>query len=368
MDVINIYQCFIRKLELWRNVRMTNNNGVYIPSIDAKDIYLSAHYIEENPEGYNLKLKDGQYNLRKFINTLDYSLDLIELKDIYYRKFRKHDFSFRIKKHDYSVNVINLTFKYSVKEWNQMNKNTFVRLGYDYRDLSFEDGIAKNSEGEIVGIKTNEKIENPTDIPKPFVKKQVNIYDKKDKTVIKEIQTQYHKKGEPKTVKTNAELRTELYKDGFICNGVRYCRMKRSTGSARVGKCLFIREDLYEPILKFSSGGLKYNQGDPIDLAAYEGYIALPSSSIIDTIPIKPENILLIDDYDSVFNEDVIETHDEDGWLKTTEKNCEITNTIWDGQSLMDISLFGDYSEYGMLLLRNLMFKSCCFNCNIQQW
>lgn len=347
---------------------MTNNTGVYIPSIDAKDIYLSAHYIEENPEGYNLKLKDGQYNLRKFINTLDYSLDLIELKDIYYRKFRKHDFSFRIKKHDYSINIINLTFKYSVKEWNQMNKNTFVRLGYDYRELTFEDGIAKNSEGEIVGIKTNEKIENPIDVPKPFVKKQVNIYDKKDKSVIKEIQTQYHKKGEPKTIKTNAELRTELYKDGFICNGIKYCRMKRSTGSARVGKCLFIREDLYEPILKFSSGGLKYNQGDPIDLAAYEGYIALPSSSIIDTIPIKPENILLIDDYDSVFNEDVIETHDEDGWLKTTEKNCEITNTIWDGQSLMDISLFGDYSEYGMLLLRNLMFKSCCFNCNIQQW
>ena len=59
--------------------------------------------------------------------------------------------------------------------------------------------------------------------------------------------------------------------------------MKRSTGSARVGKCLFIREDLYEPILKFSSGGLKYNYGDPIDLAAYEGYIALPSSSIIAT-------------------------------------------------------------------------------------
>ncbi len=347
---------------------MTNNTGVYIPSIDAKDVYLSAHYIEENPVGYNLKLKDGQYNLRKFINTLDYSLDLIELKDIYYRKFRKHDFSFRIKKHEYSVNVINLTFKYSVKEWNQMNKNTFVRLGYDYRNLSFEDGVAKNSEGEVVGIKTNEKIESPIDIPKPFVKKQVNIYDKKDKTVIKEIQTQYHKKGEPKTIKTNAELRTELYKDGFICNGIKYCRMKRSTGSARVGKCLFIREDLYEPILKFSSGGLKYNHGDPIDLAAYEGYIALPSSSIIDTISIKPENILLIDDYDSVFNEDVIETHDEDGWLKTTEKNCEIANTIWDGQSLMDISLFGDYSEYGMLLLRNLMFKSDCFNCNIQQW
>ena len=347
---------------------MVNNAGVYIPSIDAKDIYLSSHYIEDNPEGYNLKLKDGQYNLRKFINTLDYSLDLIELKEIYYKKFRKHDFSFRVKKHDYSVNVINLTFKYSVKEWNQMNKNTFVKLGYDYRDLVFDDGIAKNAEGEVVGIKINERIEHPVQIQKPFVMEEVRIYDKKDKTLLKEVQTQYRKRGEPKTIKTNAELRNELYKNGFVCNGVKYCRMKRSTGSARVGKCLFIREDLYEPILKFSSGGLKYNYGDPIDLAAYEGYIALPSSSIIDTIPIKPENILLIDDYDSVFREDVIETHDEDGWLETTEKNCEITNTIWDGQSLMDISLFGDYSEYGMVLLRNLMFKSCCFNCNIQQW
>ena len=28
----------------------------------------------------------------------------------------------------------------------------------------------------------------------------------------------------------------------------------------------------------------------------------------------------------------------------------------------------GDYACYGMVLLRNLMFKSCCFNCNIQQW
>ena len=346
---------------------MTKNTGVYIPSIDAKDIYLFANYFEDNPNGYSLKLKDGQYNLRKFINTLDYSLDLIELLDIYYKKFRKNDFYFKVKRHKYSKNVINLTFKYSVKEWNQMNKNTFVKFGYNYNSLEFNDGIAKNSDGEIVGIKLNEKIYNPIEVPKPFCKKEVSIYDKKDKT-LKEVQIHYCKKGKPKVLKTNADLRKDLYKNGFVCDGIKYCRMKRSTGSARVGKCLFIREDLYDSILEFSSGGLKYNLGDPIDLAAYEGYIALPSSSIIDTIPIKPENILLIDDYDSVFTEDVIETHDENNWLVTNEKKCTISNTIWDGQSLMDVSLFGEYSEYGMLLLRNLMFKSCCFNCNIQQW
>lgn len=346
-----------------------DNKQIYIPSIDAKDIYLSANYIENNPEGYNLKLKDGQYNLRKFINTLDYSLDLIELLDIYYKKYRRNDFSFKVKKHQYTTNVINLTFKYSVKEWNQMNRNTFVKFGYDYRSLTFEDCIAKNDDGEIIGIQVGDKVLSPIkELPKCFDIVNEEIKDKKDKTKIKEIQKQYKIIKDPKTLKTNSELRKELYKYGFVCNGVKYCRMKRSSGSARVGKCLFINEELFKPILKFSSGGITLKVGQEVDLAAYESYISLPSSSIIDTLTILPENILLIDDYESVFREDVIKTHNENGCLITTEENCEISNSIWDGQSLIDISLMGDYSCYGMVLLRNLMFKSCCFNCNIQQW
>lgn len=345
-----------------------NNKGIYIPSIDAKDIYLSAHYIEENKDGYNLKQKDGQYNLRKFTATLDYSLDLIELLHIYYKKYRRKDFTFKIQEHLYSVNVISLTFKYSVKEWNQMSKNTYIKFGYDYRNLEFTDCIARNAKGEIVGIKVGEKLVQAVDVPKPFICKRIEMKGKENEDTIKEIQMQYIKQGEPKTIKTGAQLRTELYKNGFICNGARYCRMKRSSGSARAGRCLFIHEALLKPLLKFSSGGIHVKDGQEIDLAAYEGYIALPSSSIIGTLAIRPENILLIEDYNSVFREAVIDTHDENGGLRTTEANREITNSIWDGQSLMDISLFGDYSEYGMVLLRNLMFKSCCFNCNIQQW
>ena len=346
-----------------------DNKNVYIPSIDAKDIYLASHYFNNNPDGYNLKLKNGQFNLRKFINSLDYSLDLIELLDIYYRKYRRNDFYFKVKRHKYTTNVINITFKYSVKEWNQMNKNTYVKLGYDYKDLVFNDCIAKDNNGEIVGIKMGEGVNSPVEkLPKYFKVTDVEIRDKKDKTKIAEVQKQYKKVKELKTVKTNAELRKELYRNGFLCNGVKYCRMKRSSGSARVGKCLFINESLFKPILKFSAGGIELKQGQEVDLAAYESYISLPSSSIIDTLPISAENILLIDDYESVFREDVIETHNENGWLITSEKNCEISNSIWDGQSLIDISLMGDYACYGMVLLRNLMFKSCCFNCNIQQW
>lgn len=345
------------------------HKGIYIPSVDAKDIFISENYIENNPDGYNLKLKDGQYNLRKFVNSFDYSLDLIELLDIYYKKYRRNDFSFKVKKHLYTTNVINLTFKYSVKDWNQINRNTFVKFGYDYRKLNFTDCIARNENGEIVGIQINNEVTSPVpDIPKYFCVTDTEVKDKKDKTIIKNDKKQYKKIKEFKTLKTNAQLRKHLYKNGFICNGVRYCRMKRSSGSARVGKCLFINEDLFKPILKFSSGNITLEQGQEVDLAAYESYISLPSSSIIDTLYISPENILVIDDYESVFYEDVIETHNENGQLVTSEKNCEITNSIWDGQSLIDVSLMGEYSHYGMILLRNLMFKSCCFNCNVQQW
>lgn len=346
-----------------------NNKQIYIPSIDAKDIYLSSHYIDENPDGYNLKLKDGQYNLKKFTNSLDYSLDLIELLNIYYKKYRRNDFSFQIKNHRYTTNLINLTFKYSVKEWNQMSQNTFVRFGYDYKALVFEDCIARNETGEIVGIQIGENLLSPVDeLPNCFSVINIETESENDETTITKVQKQYKKAKDSKTLKTNAELRKELYRHGFICNGIQYCRMKRSSGSARVGKCLFINEKLYKPLLKFSSGNISVKTGEEIDLAAYESYISLPSSSIIGTIPISPENILLVDDYESVFREDVIETHNENGWLTTSEKNCEIANSIWDGQSLIDISLMGDYACYGMILLRNLMFKSCCFNCNIQRW
>jgi len=346
---------------------------IYIPSVDAKDIYLSSHYIEGNPEGYDLKCTDGQLNLRRFTNTLDDSLDLMALSDIYRKRYRRNDFTFQINHHMYSTCVINLTFQYSVREWNQMNRNTFVKLGYDYRKLTFQDCIARNDAGEIVGIRIGEAVLSPAaKLPDCFLVEDVETEkkntDQNGEATEKEIQKQYKMAKEPKTVKTGAQLRKELYEKGFICNGIKYCRMKRSSGSARIGKCLFVREELSLPILKYSSGGFLPKKGQEIDLAAYESYIALPSSSIIDTIAISPENILVIDDYVSIFREDVIETHSENGWLATSEKNCQISNSIWDGQSLIDSSLMGSYACYGMLLLRNLMFKSCCFHCNIQQW
>ena len=53
------------------------------------------------------------------------------------------------------------------------------------------------------------------------------------------------------------DLRAHFYENGFYLDGVHYVRYKRSAGSSREGKCLFIDERLYKAMDKWSSCGLK---------------------------------------------------------------------------------------------------------------
>ena len=169
---------------------------------------------------------------------------------------------------------------------------------------------------------------------------------------------------------TTKQLRHKLYTDGFnlLINKqtIHYVRYKRSSGSSRLGKCLFIQEKYYDEMIKWSLCGIDI-KNKKLDLASLESYVALSLSSIEDTIKIKPNEILLIDDYESTFKDNVIVCKEENGQLVTTEERTEITNSIWDGQSLLDSSKFtGKYKNKSMLLLRNRFFKSNCMNTNIK--
>ena len=178
----------------------------------------------------------------------------------------------------------------------------------------------------------------------------------------------YRRRKTPCRVLSTAEIRTLLYQDGFVSDGIRYVRWKRSSGSAREGKCLFINERLYPSMRRWELCGLKIKPGQPLNLAAFESYIALPASAIIGTLQLRPEQILVIDDYVSVFKDDVISVEEKNGQLTAEEKQDTIRNSIWDGQGLIDRSAMGPYRDKGMLLLRNLFFKCCCFNANLQKW
>ena len=349
-------------------VEIINTNAVYIPSLDGKDIYISNSLDPKN--GYRLKNKTGNLNLSRFINSLDYSLDLIKMRQVHKNLFPVADveqletvFSFDEKGNEYdevhsrgkeySCQVINVTFKYSNKEFNRVRGSYYIRFGYRIDDLEFDDCIAWD-DGEIVGVQTGEKVNNPVDAEElPYFIFKDGMYRAKDNI---------------KTCNNVADIRSDIYENGFVCEGIKYVRFKRSSGSSRVGKCLFINERLYDAMHEWEMCGIQVDEGQDIDLAALEPYIALTLSSIIDTIEIKPENILVVDDYKSVFHERAIATRLVDGQLVSKPEDVEISNSIWDGQSLMDRSLFGEYSNKGMLLLRARFFKSCCFNANIQQW
>ena len=67
-------------------------------------------------------------------------------------------------------------------------------------------------------------------------------------------------------------------------------------------------------------------------------------------------------------SEECIVTEIVDGKLVTNKKMAEISNSIFDGESMMDESLFSKYKNRSMLLLRNRFFKSACFKCKLQKW
>lgn len=330
------------------------SNSTNILSLEAKDIYAAETLNRENPIGYNIRKQNGEINLSKFKNTLDWSLDSIKLQEEYYKATRKKNFFFLNGRKKFSQVVINVTFSYSFKEFNQMGQNTYVRAGYDFKDCEFKDGVCVK-DGVLIGIQTNLEINNP--VSQDYLGDYFSF-----------INGCYVQTGNIPVLMNKSQLRQYLYSNGFVCDGIKYVRYKRSSGSSRVGKCLFVNEIVAKRMERWDRCGLSLKQGDAIDLAAWEAYISLPMSSIIDTLKIPVDSILVVDDADSIFTDEVVAVEEQDGHLIANIKNKEVCNTIWDGESLLDESMFGKYKDKGMLLLRNRFFKTCAFNTNLQKW
>ena len=113
-------------------------SAVYIVSADAKDLFLT-NYSNKRCGGYSIRYhggeSKGEYNLKRFVNTLDYSLDLIKLREVYEKVYRRLDFTFDKRGKEYCRRVINVTFKYSVKEYNRFFDKTFIKYGYLPEDI-----------------------------------------------------------------------------------------------------------------------------------------------------------------------------------------------------------------------------------------
>ncbi len=253
----------------------TNRNCIYIPGIDAKDLYLAN--ISSN-SGYTLFSRDGSFNYHRFVNSLDFSLDSQQLRSISAAIYPKQEsFSHFHEGKEYSDKIINVTFQYACHTFNKIRKNTYVKEGYLLDSLTFSKNIAY-ADGQIAGIitdtvteSTREKDSRICDLPKGF-----SLSTNPDDTY-------FYQASSIPTTHTTMDLRNHLYEHGFFCNGRHYVRFKRTSGSARTGKCLFIDERLYPHIHAWEMCGLSIEEGNCTDLAALESYIypkSYPQSDI----------------------------------------------------------------------------------------
>ena len=328
-----------------------------IMSLDGSVIYKSER---ANSKADKLTaVKGTQLDKEKFGGVLFKNLDTDKLETLICDYEKKNSEEFLVG--DYLRAIVNVSFKHTVKEF-EPNGGVYIRLGYSETDADIEDGVCIR---EIDGVKTLiaidvwKRVEHPIDselLGKCFAYDAV----RKTYTVVKDHMP---------TVANLMQIRESLYRDGFYIDNVHYVRYKRSAGASREGKCLFIAEPFYKEMMRWSACGITDEQVN--DQASWHAYIALTMSAIENRIKLPKKAIMIIPDKSSIFEDTAVCVKEDakEGLIASEEKTF-IENKIWDGESLLDTSVFEEngFGEKGMLLLRNRFFKTCAFNTRLQKW
>lgn len=171
--------------------------------------------------------------------------------------------------------------------------------------------------------------------------------------------------------KSADELRRIFYNEGITIKypkgkEVHYKMLYRTPGKAKKGECLFICDRLYKRARKFLYMGLRLPKKNApiVEIGAYS---SLVTSTIIDRIKIDPKDILILKDIKSAFNTTAITVgvdENKNCYAKRRE-NYELTNEMFDGQALIDLSIFPENAD-GYILLRHHFTKCAAFATDIQ--
>lgn len=170
-------------------------------------------------------------------------------------------------------------------------------------------------------------------------------------------------------VAKKSEIRKKLYVDGITVDGQHYVFFKRSSGKAKQGSAIFVKDYARDKLIDRGNLNIKFAENEEIDLTSIQAYQSLIMSGIDFTIDLKAEEILIIDDiYGKEFKSWASVTEEIKGELVTHDKEISIRNCLSDGHSLLDESVFLEYekSDKGFMLLRSDWLKSCAFNTKLQ--
>lgn len=217
------------------------------------------------------------------------------------------------------------------------------------------------------------------------VEDRKDLYNEKSRDEIREY---FYENGVDVTYKRKR-------RDGTIKEEtIHYEMLFRTSAKAKLGQVIFINNKLYDIAYDWLTIGLgKKMSRDNAKIVEMSAYAPLTTSTIIGTLHIPVENILILKDQDSFFetmtkvvkaeeyevkvkkknketnkNEKVIEKRKK---CVVTEEKRQVKNTIWDGMALIEAdSNYFYLPSYinGMILLRNHLFKACAFKCYLQKF
>lgn len=362
------------------------NQEIYINSLEGRKII----------EGQGKRIKI--YN-KQSISVMPYSLESLYLR-------QQEGFNLTTDRNGllFSLDVVNVKFTSKVaddKEELEFNKSEVKKLNRKAETLEDDivalDGAIRKKRTEQKRLSEN-KIVNKKEYEKctkelADLKKHKKALEKELKKKEKDTAYRENKVEELKGITTDIEamdkdgIREKLYNEGFTITWyvkvkdkgnkgkyidkeiatVDYIFYKRSASKARKGECLFLNKRFADVMKSYSYMNMPVPENKIIDVVGLMSYSALVGSHITSTLELKPENILLIDDVDSVFTRraNIVYKSEEEGnfgGLDVKQGKTEISNSLFDGQSLIDSKLLPSGKSCGQL--RNHFFKTCAFGCN----
>lgn len=262
---------------------------------------------------------------------------------------------------------------HGLKIWKEESTRDIICLEFNFGSRSYEDEIAHlnkiakkarieykiaKSQGYKTQIIKKKNKRNRIASLYQEAKRNKSNYEKHTKEEIRQI---FYNKGinvEYISRKRNGEI--------IKRQTVHYKMLYRSTGKAKKGSCMFICDRLYKSAINFLYMGIKLPQNNA-PIVEVSAYAPLVSSTIIGKIKINPKNILILKDVDRTFNTNVVsvETDENRHCIAKHIDNYTLKNTLFDGQALIDNSIFPEWGN-GYILLRHHFCKMAAFNTNIQ--
>lgn len=260
-----------------------------------------------------------------------------------------------------------------LKIWKEESTRDFICIEFNFGTRSFEqeiDHIRKIAKKARVDYKKAISLKN-----KKLIETQTN---KKNK--IADLY-RFSNKHKDEYEKLSAdEIRKKFYNDGVDVeyttrkkNGdiikkeiIHYKMLYRSTGKAKKGTCMFIKDKLYSKAINYLRMGIELPDINA-DIVGISAYSSLVCSGIVGKVRINPKNILILKDVDRYFNTKVIsvETDKNKHCIAKLIENYKLKNTLFDGQALIDSGLFPEWG-HGYILLRHHFCKMAAFCSNIQ--